>query len=84
MSVKQLINSSTKCIHSVGWNYLSISKLQRYNGWSLGMDKEFHLTLYRVCDYLSMLRFKLNHVIKRGPTQQEKWKYNQLYLLTHF
>ena len=72
MSVKQLINSATKCIHSVGWNYLSIPKLQRYNGWSLGMDTEFHLTLYRACDYLSMLRFKLNHVSKRGPTQQEK------------
>ena len=26
-------------LSSVGWNYLSISKLQRLNSWSLGMDK---------------------------------------------
>ena len=29
----------------VGWNYLSIPKLQRCNRWSLGMDKLFHPTL---------------------------------------
>ena len=49
---------------SVGWNYLSIPKLQRCNRWSLGMDKQFHLTLYQTCNYLSMLGLKLNHVKK--------------------
>ena len=51
----------------MGWNYLSIPKLQRCNRWSLGMDKVFHLTLYWTYDYLSMLGFKLNHVSKRDP-----------------
>ena len=50
----------------MGWNYLSIPKLQRCNRWSLEMDKQFHLTLCQVCDYLSMLGLKLNHVSKRG------------------
>ena len=50
----------------MGWNYLSIPKLQRCNRWSLGMYKLFHPTLYWACDYLSMLRLKLNHVSKRG------------------
>ena len=53
----------------MGWNYLSIPKLQRCNRWSLGMDKLFHPTHYRACDYLSMLGLKLNHVSKRGPGQ---------------
>ena len=30
---------------NVGWNYLSIPKLQRLHRWSLGMDKLFHPTL---------------------------------------
>ena len=38
----------------MGWNYLSIPKLQRCNRWSLGMDKLFHLTLYQT-HYLTML-----------------------------
>ena len=50
----------------MGWNYLSIPKLQRCNRWSLGMDMQFHLTLYQACNYLSMLGLKLNHVSKRG------------------
>ena len=32
---------------------------------SLGMDKQFHRTLYCVCDYLSMLGLRLSDVIKR-------------------
>ena len=40
----------------------SIPKLQRCNRWSLGMDKHFHATHYTVCNYLSMLGLKLNHV----------------------
>ena len=51
----------------MGWNYLSIPKLQRCNRWSLGMDTQFHLTLYWACDYLSILGLKLNHVSERGP-----------------
>ena len=57
----------------MGWNYLSIPKLQRFhklqrwNRWSLGMDKYIHPTLYQACDFLSMLEFKLIHVRKRGP-----------------
>ena len=50
----------------MGWNYLSIPKLQRSNHWSLGMGKQFHPTLYCACDYLSMLGLKLNHISKRG------------------
>ena len=55
----------------MGWNYVSIPKLQRCNRWRLGMDKYFHLTFYQTCDYLSMLGLKLNHVSKRGPRQPE-------------
>ena len=51
----------------MGWNYLSILKLQRCNRWSLGMDKSFHPTVYWACNYLSMLRLKLNYASKRGP-----------------
>ena len=47
-------------------NYLSIPKLQRSHRWSLGMDKLFHHIHYNGCNYLSMLRLKLNHVSKRG------------------
>ena len=36
-------------------NYLSISKLQQHNCWSLRIDKKFHFTLYNGCNYLSML-----------------------------
>ena len=32
----------------------------------LGMDKLFHPTLYKACDYLSMLGLKFNHVSKGG------------------
>ena len=51
----------------MGWNYLSVPKLQRLHRWSLGMDKLFHPTLYNGCDYLSMLGLRLNHVGKSGP-----------------
>ena len=54
----------------MGWNYLSIPKLQRLYRLSLGMDKYFHPTLYWACDYLSMLGLKLNHVSKRGHSRQ--------------
>ena len=50
----------------MGWNDLSIPKLQRLRRWSLGMDKPFHPTFYNVCNYLSMLGFKWFHVSERG------------------
>ena len=51
----------------MGWNYLSIPKLQWLYRWSLGMGKWSHPTLEWTCDYSSMLRLKLNHVSKMGP-----------------
>ena len=51
----------------MGLNDLFIPKLQRLQHRSLGRDKYFHPTLYWVCDNLSMLGLKLNHVSKRGP-----------------
>ena len=59
--------------YSVGWNYLSIPKLQRCKfGGSLEMDKWFHPTLYNVCNYVSMLGLKLIHVNKSGPCRYQK------------
>ena len=49
----------------VKWNYLSIPNLQRWNHWRLGMDTEFHPTLYNGYNCLSMLR--LNHFNKGSP-----------------
>ena len=54
-------------LQSVEWNYLSVPKLERYNRWGLGTDKEFHLTLYWAYNCLSMLGVKPIHVSKRGP-----------------
>ena len=51
---------------SVGWNYLSISKLQWLHHWSLGKEKKFHLTLYDGCNYIFILWLKLIHASKRG------------------
>ena len=50
----------------MGWNYLSIHKLQRLHLWSLGMDKYFHPIFYKGCGYLFMLGLKLIHASKRG------------------
>ena len=63
----------------MGWNYLSIPKLQRLHRWSLGMDKLFHPTHYKGCNYLSMLGLKwtvmtckcvlwLEHEIRQAKT----------------
>ena len=54
---------------SVGWNYVSIPKLQWYHRWSLGMDDLFHRTSYWGCNYLSMLKLTLNHVSKSIPVR---------------
>ena len=50
----------------MGWNYLSVPKLQRLHRWSLVIDKWFHPTYDNGFDYLSMLWLKLIHVSKRG------------------
>ena len=52
---------------SVGWNCLSIPKLQWLHHWSLGMDTSFYPTLYNGWNYSSMLGLKLHHVSKRAP-----------------
>ena len=41
-------------IKNLGWNYLSIAKLQRLCRWSLAMDKQCYPILYKGCNYLSM------------------------------
>ena len=51
----------------MGWNYLSIPIFQRCNCWSLWMDKQFHPTLYWVCDYIFMMGLQLIHLSKRAP-----------------
>ena len=51
----------------MGWNCLSIPKLQGCNRWSLGMDKCVHPSLYWAYDYLSTLELKLIHASKRDP-----------------
>ena len=57
----------------MGWNYLSIPKLQRCSRWSLGINKWFHHTLYRACDYLSMLGLK--------ETKPQQYKALTVYLI---
>ena len=66
----------------MGWNYISIPKLQRLHRWSLWMDMQFHPTFYDGCDYLSMLAFKLFHVSKRAPGREEltQWGMNKIKL----
>ena len=57
----------------MGWNYLSIPKLQRWNRWSLGMDKKFHSTLSWACNCFSMLGLKLNEISKWAPGLLLSW-----------
>ena len=47
--------------------YFSIPKPQWCNRWRLAMNKLFHHTFHRACDYLSAMGFKLIHVSKRWP-----------------
>ena len=51
----------------MGWNYISILKLQRCSRWSFEMNKLFHPTIYRTCNYIYMPWLRLIHVNKRGP-----------------
>ena len=67
--LKVIAANAVWCINlnpSVGWNYLSIPKFQRLPRLSLGMDKQFHPTLYDWCDYISRQGLKLIHVSKKG------------------
>ena len=57
----------------MGWNYLSIPKLQRFLRWSLGTLKKFRPTHYNGCDYLSMLGLKLIHDGKRAYCSLPTW-----------
>ena len=81
----------------MGWHCLSIPKLQRCDRWRLGMDKYFHPTFCWSCDYVSMLRLKLNHVSERDPWcihsmvvihscmyRQRYTIYRNIYMLTHW
>ena len=38
------MNKLSQLLKCVGWNYLAIPRLQRFNYWSLGMDKKLHPT----------------------------------------
>ena len=63
----------------MGWNYLSIPKLQQLHRWSLGTDALFHLKLYWVCACVSMLGFKLIYVRKmayRMLVKRVSWEQN--------
>ena len=51
--------SMSATVKIVGWNYLSIPKLQRCGCWSLGMSEWYNLKRYWSCGYLSMLALKL-------------------------
>ena len=64
----------------MGWNYLSIPKLQWCNRWSLGMDTQFHPTIYCVCDYLSTPGFK--DVSRRGHCSALNHGLDHCWLLT--
>ena len=50
----------------MGWNYLSILKLQRYNRCSLITDKLFNTTLSWAFDYLFMMQLNLKSVSVQG------------------
>ena len=55
------------------------------NRWSLGMNMEFHPTLYWACDYLYMLGLKLKYVSKRATEALDEltwipaWIYNYIH-----
>ena len=55
---------------SVGWKYVSISKLQRLHRWSLGWIRNFiphflmNANTYSCCDYFFFMLVKGSHVIK--------------------
>ena len=56
-------------VGSVGWNYLSVPKIQLLHHWCLWMYNEFHPTLNNEFNYLSILELSKDHVSKRDPGQ---------------
>ena len=65
----------------MGWNYLSIPKLQWFNHCRWGMHKKFHpCPLYNGCNYLSMLALTLIHVSRGDPGGRFKNVYELLNL----
>ena len=52
-----------------GMKLLIHSQLQRCSRWTLVLDRYFHPTPYRACDYLSMLISKLIGICKRGSDE---------------
>ena len=56
----------------MGWYCLSVPKLQRCKRWCLGMDKQYHPTLYWTCNYLSMIGSKSNHIHKNCPCKLQQ------------
>ena len=77
--------SMAKYLHpilSVGWNYISIHKLQRRSRWSLWMDKKFHHTFYWACNYFSMPGTKSIYVSER----RRSWQcyYHKTYGVTEY
>ena len=57
----------------MGWNNVSIPKLQRYNRWSLGMDKYFIPHFTWAFNYLSMAGLNIIHVSKSGHRSPFNW-----------
>ena len=54
------------------WNEF-IYPFLNFNGASLGIDKQFHPTLYNECNYLSILVLELYHFSKRGHSIVAPW-----------
>ena len=63
----------------MGWKYLFIPKHQQFSCWSLEMDMYSNLTLYWVCDHLSILGFKLIYVTVKPVCNDHL--YNNIYYL---
>ena len=60
---------------------LSILKLQRFQLWSLGMNKSFHPTHDNGCNYLSMWKLKLNELNNKWlPEHRKKVIYVSIYV----
>ena len=49
------------------WDEITFPSINYGATVEIGMDKQFHPTLYNGHNYLSVVGLKLNHVSKRGP-----------------
>ena len=56
----------------MGWNYLSIPKLQLLHRWNLGKDELFHPTFDNGCNYLVVLGLDYIHIITLWHEQDEQ------------